>query len=162
MYKLATYSYYSVWPGLPERGMSMDISVAVWENYTSQVVSSAGCFVTDSSTTIIDHRPDNYIQDATHTQSYKRYSYALNNPLKYSDPSREFIFTALLAPIGLVPLGVIIEGACWSAAIDAGIQGIRIASGQQQQFNWSELGGAAVGGAVFAGMGLIAPSFSVT
>jgi RHS repeat-associated protein len=31
--------------------------------------------------------PDNYVQDPTHTQSYNRYSYVLNNPLKYTDPS---------------------------------------------------------------------------
>lgn len=106
--------------------------------------------------------PDNYVQMPDYTPGFNRYSYCLNNPLIYTDPSGEFIFTALLAPIGLAPLGVIIDGACWSAAIDAGIQGVRIETGQQEQFNWAELGGAAVGGAVFAGMGLIAPSFSVT
>ena len=31
--------------------------------------------------------PDNYNQDAGFTQSFNRYSYCLNNPLKYSDPS---------------------------------------------------------------------------
>ena len=93
--------------------------------------------------------PDGFIQAPGLAQNYNGYTYCLNNPLIYTDPSGEFIFTALLAPIGLAPLGVIIDGACWSAAIDAGIQGIRIASGQQQQFNWYELGGAAVGGAVF-------------
>ena len=30
---------------------------------------------------------DNYIQDPTSTQNYNRYSYCLNNPLKYTDPS---------------------------------------------------------------------------
>jgi len=30
---------------------------------------------------------DNYVQDPTSSQSYNRYSYGLNNPLKYSDPS---------------------------------------------------------------------------
>lgn len=32
-------------------------------------------------------RPDNYVQDPLNTQSYNRYSYCLNNPLKYMDPS---------------------------------------------------------------------------
>jgi RHS repeat-associated protein len=32
-------------------------------------------------------RPDNYIQDPLNTQNYNRYSYCLNNPLKYTDPS---------------------------------------------------------------------------
>ncbi|MFP4017498.1 MAG: RHS repeat-associated core domain-containing protein, partial [Halanaerobiales bacterium] len=46
--------------------------------------------------------PDNYIQVPDYTQSLNRYSYALNNPLVYTDPSGEIIFTiigALLAPV---------------------------------------------------------------
>jgi RHS repeat-associated protein len=39
--------------------------------------------------------PDNYVQDNTHSQNYNRYSYVLNNPLKYTDPDGEFIVTAL-------------------------------------------------------------------
>jgi RHS repeat-associated protein len=31
--------------------------------------------------------PDNYVQDPTFTQNYNRYTYCLNNPLKYVDPS---------------------------------------------------------------------------
>ncbi|MES2382148.1 MAG: FG-GAP-like repeat-containing protein [Bacteroidota bacterium] len=31
--------------------------------------------------------PDNYIQEPGNTQSYNRYSYCVNNPLKYTDPS---------------------------------------------------------------------------
>jgi len=31
--------------------------------------------------------PDCYVQDATSTQAYNRYSYVMNNPLKYTDPS---------------------------------------------------------------------------
>ena len=34
-------------------------------------------------------QPDNYIQDPFDTQNYNRYSYVLNNPLKYTDPSGE-------------------------------------------------------------------------
>ena len=30
---------------------------------------------------------DRYVQDATNSQAYNRYSYVLNNPLKYTDPS---------------------------------------------------------------------------
>jgi RHS repeat-associated protein len=33
--------------------------------------------------------PDNFVQDPFSTQSYNRYSYVLNNPLKYTDPSGE-------------------------------------------------------------------------
>ena len=31
--------------------------------------------------------PDPYVQDPTNSQSFNRYSYCLNNPLKYNDPS---------------------------------------------------------------------------
>jgi len=36
--------------------------------------------------------PDNYVQDPSNAQNYNRYAYVLNNPLKYTDPSGEFIF----------------------------------------------------------------------
>ncbi|WP_161568451.1 RHS repeat-associated core domain-containing protein [Flavobacterium cupreum] len=36
-------------------------------------------------------QPDNNIQDPFNTQNYNRYGYVLNNPLKYTDPSGEFI-----------------------------------------------------------------------
>jgi RHS repeat-associated protein len=35
--------------------------------------------------------PDNYVQASDYTQSFNRYSYCLNNPLKYTDPSGNFI-----------------------------------------------------------------------
>jgi RHS repeat-associated protein len=31
--------------------------------------------------------PDNYIQEPSYSQSYNRYSYAFNNPLRYTDPT---------------------------------------------------------------------------
>ena len=31
--------------------------------------------------------PDNYVDDVTNTQSYRRCSYVANNPLKYTDPT---------------------------------------------------------------------------
>jgi len=44
--------------------------------------------------------PDNFVQAPDFTQSFNRYSYCLNNPLIYTDPSGEFIFTlaCLLIP----------------------------------------------------------------
>ncbi len=33
--------------------------------------------------------PDNYVQQPTNSQNFNRYSYCLNNPLKYTDPSGE-------------------------------------------------------------------------
>jgi RHS repeat-associated protein len=37
---------------------------------------------------------DNFVQDPGFSQSYNRYSYVWNNPLKYTDPSGEIIGTA--------------------------------------------------------------------
>jgi RHS repeat-associated protein len=39
--------------------------------------------------------PDNYIQDATSSQNFNRYSYCLNNPLKYTDPDGNLILEAM-------------------------------------------------------------------
>ncbi len=39
--------------------------------------------------------PDPYIADPSFTQSYNRYSYVLNNPLKYNDPTGELPLWAL-------------------------------------------------------------------
>lgn len=41
-------------------------------------------------------RPDNFVQDPMFTQSYNRYAYAFNNPLKFTDPDGEFIVAASL------------------------------------------------------------------
>jgi len=41
--------------------------------------------------------PDRYVVDHTYSQDYNRYTYARNNPLIYTDPTGEFIFTILAA-----------------------------------------------------------------
>lgn len=53
--------------------------------------------------------PDPFVQAPDFTQSFNRYSYALNNPLKYTDPNGEFVFTtamivgiAIGATVGLI------------------------------------------------------------
>ena len=50
--------------------------------------------------------PDPYVQFPDSPQSYNRYSYCLNNPLKYTDPSGHFLTgTALLAATSLFHIG---------------------------------------------------------
>jgi RHS repeat-associated protein len=66
---------------------------------------------------------DNFVQGGT--QGFNRYSYALNNPLKYRDPSGEFI--------QFVIAGAII-GAYLGGAISAG-------SGGLQNADWNPFGG---------------------
>jgi len=49
-------------------------------------------------------QPDSMISDLDNPQSYNRYSYTLNNPLKYTDPSGHIVFLA--AVYGLITYGV--------------------------------------------------------
>jgi len=44
--------------------------------------------------------PDNYVQAPDDSQNFNRYSYCLNNPLKYTDPSGEFWHIIVGAIIG--------------------------------------------------------------
>ena len=50
--------------------------------------------------------PDNYIQAPDYTQNFNRYSYALNNPLIYTDPSGDFVFQLFAAWAGNYLMGV--------------------------------------------------------
>ena len=43
---------------------------------------------------------DNFVQEPTNSQNFNRYSYCLNNPLKYTDPSGEFFHLIIGAAIG--------------------------------------------------------------
>ena len=45
--------------------------------------------------------PDPYVQSPYNSQNYNRYSYCLNNPLKYTDPSGK-LFKEILAPISFI------------------------------------------------------------
>lgn len=44
--------------------------------------------------------PDNYVQSPYNSQNFNRYSYCLNNPLKYTDPSGNFWHIVFGAAIG--------------------------------------------------------------
>ena len=77
---------------------------------------------------------DNYVQSPTSSQSYNRYSYVLNNPLRYTDPTGEF----------------------WHLIIGAAIGGTLNWLANGAQFNTKGLGYFAVGavaGALSAGIG---------
>ncbi|MBP7839592.1 MAG: RHS repeat-associated core domain-containing protein [Bacteroidales bacterium] len=51
--------------------------------------------------------PDNFIQAPDFSQSFNRYSYCLNNPLKYTDPDGEFVHIIIGAAIGdVINLGI--------------------------------------------------------
>ena len=44
--------------------------------------------------------PDNYVQEPGNSQNFNRYSYCLNNPLKYTDPDGEWLHIAIGAIVG--------------------------------------------------------------
>ena len=71
---------------------------------------------------------DTFVQFESDMQSYNRYSYVLNNPLSYSDPSGHFVATLIAVAIGAA---IFAGGATLQAAIIATIiAGIVIATYQ--------------------------------
>lgn len=98
--------------------------------------------------------PDNHIQSPGNPQNYNRYAYALNNPLVYTDPSGEFIFSAVLPGIG-----TIIDAACWGAVLGGGgyTASVAFSQGGFNNWNWGQFGSAvgmgAISGAATAGIG---------
>lgn len=75
--------------------------------------------------------PDNYIQAPDNTQSFNRYSYCWNNPLKYTDPSGDIITWNVsrsgaslginFTPVG-IPLGFGVNTG-WGDGFSAGVYG---------------------------------------
>ena len=57
--------------------------------------------------------PSRRMQDPTNTQSYNRYSYVINNPLKYTDPSGE-IWGLLISTAFTYLQGVNANGGNWN------------------------------------------------
>jgi len=83
--------------------------------------------------------PDNYVQAPDFSQSFNRYSYCMNNPLKYTDPSGDNPLVAAII------IGV---------AIGAYSGGVMANEGQYNPFQWEKswhtwgymIGGGIVGG----------------
>ena len=91
--------------------------------------------------------PDPIVQVPDFTQAYNGYSYALNNPLSYTDPNGEFLFTALIPGVGVF-LDAMIVGAA-VGAVGGGVK-----SAIQGQNFWN----GAWKGAITGGVGgLLAP-----
>ena len=90
--------------------------------------------------------PDTYVQFEYNMQSYNRYSYVINNPMRYTDPSGNFIFT--LAAIAYAATANTIE---WyvAAAIFA------VAGAADALVNGATIGHALQAGAIAAATSMI-------
>ena len=62
--------------------------------------------------------PDNYVQEGDNSQSFNRYSYCINNPLKYSDPTGDFFW--IIPNISFSPNG----GLNFDITFGVGIPGV--------------------------------------
>jgi len=82
-------------------------------------------------------QPDTIVPNPGDPQALNRYSYCLNNPLKYTDPDGHI-------PVSLITGGV---GALIAGGVDLGKQLI-VDHKNIRDVNWAETGGAAVGGFV--------------
>lgn len=95
--------------------------------------------------------PDPYVQDASFSQNFNRYSYCYNNPLKYTDPSGEWILIddAIAALIGgsFNLFSNLFQGNITSFWHGAASFGVGAASG------WSTLYAGPVGAGVLLGAG---------
>ncbi len=95
--------------------------------------------------------PDNFVQEPFNTQSFNRFGYGFNNPLKYVDPSGEFLFG----------LGVILSAAILGAATGAVAYAINAAI--TGDWSWGGFAMSIIGGAVTGALGgLVAPGMYPT
>ena len=97
--------------------------------------------------------PDNYVQAPDDSQSFNRYSYCLNNPLKYTDPTGEVWWVPIV--VGAV-IGSAVSGA--SYAISTWVTGGKWKAGDF----WKSVGMGAFSGALSAGIGQVASGIGVS
>ncbi|OJV19707.1 MAG: hypothetical protein BGO21_21840 [Dyadobacter sp. 50-39] len=86
--------------------------------------------------------PDNFVQNPYSTQGYNRYSYVMNNPLKYTDPSGQVVF--IIPQIGFGK-----NGFSLGLEIGVGIPGVLSASATAGYNFKSEKGYWSVQGSVY-------------
>jgi RHS repeat-associated protein len=79
--------------------------------------------------------PDTIVQDPTNPQDLNRYTYCLNNPLKYTDPSGHIFWIPILIAVGI---GALSGGAFYTGEVllSNAIQGQSLLN----DWSWSEFG----------------------
>jgi RHS repeat-associated protein len=94
--------------------------------------------------------PDPYVQSPSDWLNYNRYSYCLNNPFKYTDPSGKIVF--LLVPLiyGMVQAAVV--GAAIAGAFSVATTIVNGSSWDANSF-WKSVGNGAISGAITFGIG---------
>lgn len=140
-----------------------DVAPWLWRGYTGHemlydfdLVHMNGRFYDPTVARMLS--PDNFVQDATATQNYNRYSYVMNNPLKYTDPDGEEIVLAAII------IGAAIGGYIGGSAANGGDLDARNWDWQSGN-TWGGIGaGLIIGGAAGLGAGALgsamAPGFA--
>ena len=86
--------------------------------------------------------PDPYVQMPDNSQSFNRYSYALNNPLKYVDEDGEWFVELLLAMGSQAVIG----------ALQGGV-GYSVSAAINKEWSWNDFGTTVAFGAVSGAIG---------
>ncbi|VEN74550.1 hypothetical protein EPICR_40132 [Candidatus Desulfarcum epimagneticum] len=100
--------------------------------------------------------PDTFIQDPYSSQSFNRYTYCLNNPLQYTDPSGHFFGCIVAAIVAIATNPVVVgiaAGALAGAAIGAAVGGAMAAINGGDVLE--AMKGGAISGAIFGGIHFI-------
>jgi RHS repeat-associated protein len=90
--------------------------------------------------------PDNYVQSPNSSQSFNRYSYCWNNPLKYTDPSGEIVWMVPIVAAAVFGTGNLLVQAS-NGEINSWGDGFKA-------FGSGALAGAAIGTGVSFGLGV--------
>jgi RHS repeat-associated protein len=102
---------------------------------------------------------DNYVQAPYFTQSFNRYGYCWNNPLRYTDPSGDWFLSLIFPPAA--PWLIYVDVFLWSATIDWAAQTIsNYASNPDGKFSdwawndvdWLDVGVSGTAGALTMGL----------